>query len=412
MTKAVFPVLLVAVCASVVFAAAGGYVWEPLSAVPAIRGPYVDDLYIAGKYGVALVHHRWLWLSEDHGQTWTRQIDLRDAMGLALPMNRTPTAVALRGPRIYVGGTDFLATYDGTHWTYVTPQFENVGDFTIMDIAAPKTASSKAYAVGWFRRPGDAPSVRRPLVVRTTDNGATWERWGTPPVEPGAGDETTLVAVAVARDKTVVVSGTHALLAQRKESGGPWQDLHPPGGWGSLTGVARVAPALAVGGGTANHIIWAGRRDGKVIIKRGNNPWQIYNVAANFFIRDIAFRTSNEGALIGYESTLTQFRIYATKDGGKTWVPQPIDSRVKATNFNIEASASNHVRFIADAVIPEGPTNSNCAWLMFQKFTLHIPPKFREPLMRRPIPIPGPGPIERMGGRVEEPVQRAPQQVR
>ena len=410
MKKLFLPALALVVGSSIVFAAAGGFVWQPLPNVPAQRDPYVDDLYVAGKYGVALVHHRYLWLSEDHGLTWTREIDLRDSAGLNLPSSKIPTAVALRGPRIYVGGRGFLASSpDGNTWTYFDSNFPNAATWYITAIAAPKVASSNAYAVGWFRRPTDGASVRRPLVVRTTDNGQTWERWGTPPVEPGAGDETSLLAVAVARDGVVVVTGTNAVVAQRRESGGPWQDLNPPAGWGSLSGSDRIVYALAVGGGTANHIIWAGRRDGKVMIKRGNNPWTVRTVAPGLYIRDIAFRTSNEGVAYGFVDMLSHFKIYHTSDGGQTWYEEILPTEVKATGFNVEATAASEAQFIADVVVPRGPTHTTRAWLALRKFYFRIPDKFREPLMRRPIPIPGPGPVERIPGRLGQPQMRAPQ---
>ena len=399
--------VLLMVAGSLVYAAAGTVSWEPLSSMPAMRAPYVDDLYIAGKYGVALVHHRYLWLSESFGANWTREIDLRDPGGLHLPVAKIPTAVALRGPRIYVAGVGFVATFDGSTWTYRTPTFENVETWQITDIAAPRVASSKAYAVGWMRRPGDNNAVRRPFVIRTTDNGNTWERWGVPPVEPGAGNETALLAVAVARDGTVVVSGTNAVLAEHSESGGPWENLNPPGGWGSLSGAGRVIQALAVGGGTANHTIWAGRRDGKVMIKRGNNPWVVKTVEPDFYIRDIAFRSANDGVAFGFSGTLTNRKIFSTRDGGNTWVQEPITEQAKGTSFNVEASSSNTIDFIADVVVPRGPTHTNCSWLMQRRLTIHIPPQLRRPLMRRPFPPIGPGPVERIPGEIGQP--RAPQ---
>ncbi len=383
MTKFLVPL---AVLAGLLSLARGSVVWEPAGAVVSAYEGKVDDLCVNGQRAAAIAADTYLWLSNDGGMSWSQVFHLRSDNNLNLPPNKHLKAVAVGGAYTYVGGNGFVATTrDGEAWNYFDGKFSNVKEWYIVDIAALDSGSYDVFAAGYFLRDGDRSKTYRPFVIRSTDNGETWHRWGVPPCPKTS---TAIRSICATRREVIVVGGTNALLASRVNAkGSAWDSFNAPDNWSGRQGPSRAITCVTAVGGMFDFILWAGRNDGRLITWQRGRPWRTVKINDGFVVKDIAFRTTKEGAVIGYYRTPEEFTFYTTTDGGKHWRIEPIASTVLTTSFHLEASASRTAHFLADCTCHRECYEKPVAWLMqrHEYVDIAIPPRLK---LRRPIALP------------------------
>jgi photosystem II stability/assembly factor-like uncharacterized protein len=146
----------------------GGARWERLARVDGRDDLVIDNILVDPANPRRLVVGAWvlgdlshpdggLYISEDAGQTWVSESEMRGQSVRAL-------AVAPSDPKIFVAGTlegVFRSNDSGVHWQRISPK-DNVEIHEIESLAIDPTDPSVIYAGTWH------------LPWKTTDGGATW----------------------------------------------------------------------------------------------------------------------------------------------------------------------------------------------------------------------------------------------
>jgi len=272
---------------------------------------------------------RYLMLSADAGRVWTRY-DLRSEAGITTAVN----CCAVRGGRLYVGGTKFVAAKTAsTGWKVRHPLATSV-DWHIYDIAIGPDPS-QAVAVGARRAPG-APAAKslRPVVLTTRDGGQTWQ-------SESLGTVKTVPMSAVWTDAGIFIGAQGKIWHGRP--GGPWGSINP-----GLDAQQTVFDISAV-----RDTVWACAAGGRVFKKEGTANWQVISGPwpSSATLMGIAFRSTRQGVVVGRGLHREPY-VFHTEDGGRTWVADHLPSGSWVGVRKVVPTTDPDIRFLAIADLP------------------------------------------------------------
>jgi photosystem II stability/assembly factor-like uncharacterized protein len=312
--------------------------WSEYTALPSQPTQALQRLQIHGRKGVAIFDSVKVWLTEDGGQTWGSQIDLKNAIGLKTGMQAQ--CCARRHERVAIGGIRFIAVLNAetNQWrTYGISQLpieimlrsnEDWGIRAIDIRTAPH--HNQILAAGW-KRLGDGPY--RAFLMASNDAGETWNEF------PLADDWPLLEGVIL--QDTPYLIGASGFLASLNVAGRKWERIkYPDFDKGiSITGWYGRADTA-----------WFGRSDGKVMKRQGDGDWEVFEVDPQIEDMEVAFRTMREGVVIGHDRYRHTF-MYHTEDGGNTWERDSCDFD-EWVNGPVTASTNDNVRYQAVIHLP------------------------------------------------------------
>ncbi|MBI5232603.1 MAG: hypothetical protein HY876_10625 [Coriobacteriales bacterium] len=226
----------------------------------------------------------------------------------------------------------WVSTDGGDTWTeeYLGPIQPKVGDEARPDtyarMEAVDSAGGTAIAVGneWVPNDPTRTTLDAPIVMRSTNGGATWN-----PVTL-SGVTQPLLDVDIAPDGSAWIVGESKTFLRSTDGGATWSAAAPIG--------SGTFAANGVAGGDEQHAIVAGDAGKVAYTSNGGSTWSYYTMAAP--IKDLtaaAMRDSLHGIVVGRDET-----ILRTADGGATWAAGPISKQPVALSIKTSSSAPSY----------------------------------------------------------------------
>lgn len=312
--------------------------WSEYTALPSQPTQALQRLQIHGRKGVAIYDSVKLWLTEDGGQTWGHEIDLRNAIGL--PTGMQAQCCARRVERVAIGGIRFIAVLntETNRWqthgiTRLPPEWllRSNEDWGIRAIDIRREPHhNQILAAGW-KRQGNGPY--RALLMASNDGGETWNEF---PVS----DDWPLLEGVILQVHTYLI-GPDGFLATLSTASRRFERFkYPDFDKGiSITGWYGRADTA-----------WFGRSDGKLMKRQADGDWEVSEVDPAIEDMEVAFRTMREGVVIGHDRYRNTF-LYHTEDGGRTWERDSCDFE-HWVNGPVAASTNDNVRYQAVIHLP------------------------------------------------------------